>query len=84
MEKEDYESPELIELGSFEALTQGGSATGLLQQGPALRKIPSIDQNIDVGRGTLKIDAISVMLPDWPLEQDIFNPALPEKGSDIG
>ncbi|WP_303764274.1 lasso RiPP family leader peptide-containing protein [Sphingobium yanoikuyae] len=30
MEKEDYESPELIELGSFEALTQGGAATGLL------------------------------------------------------
>ena len=29
MEKEAYESPELIELGSFESLTQGGAASGV-------------------------------------------------------
>lgn len=27
MEKESYESPELVELGSFESLTQGTSST---------------------------------------------------------
>jgi hypothetical protein len=28
-EKEQYSAPELKEIGSFESLTQGGSATGL-------------------------------------------------------
>lgn len=30
MDKETYETPELIEIGSFESLTQGGAASGLL------------------------------------------------------
>ncbi len=29
MDKEQYEVPELNEMGSFEALTQGGSASGV-------------------------------------------------------
>ncbi|MFT3966507.1 MAG: lasso RiPP family leader peptide-containing protein [Sphingobium sp.] len=30
MDKETYEVPELVDMGSFETLTQGGSASGLL------------------------------------------------------
>jgi hypothetical protein len=29
MEKEVYEAPELTDIGSFEALTQGGAASGV-------------------------------------------------------